>query len=260
MKSILLVTCGCSWTFGVGVGYTPEMSKDDYLKIAFDSSICGKESFRGILANEYGLDTFNIAHGQSSNQRQFRLIKKFFSSAKGLQARNDYDSIIVLHGITSTARNEMFINELNQLTNFKYDDPEFETWAKPIIRHFYDHDNEVALLADEMNFMNSYYKSSNIKNIWFDTFNHHNYPIAIDNLLEPGHMYRDLMSSMANSFGFTDFEQDYHKSSWVADSNRIQFLLDQNLVNPFSLHPTKQGHKEIAKIIGKQLEQILGKY
>jgi hypothetical protein len=258
-KKTLLITCGCSWTFGVGAGYTIGMSKDDYLKIAVDNDICGKESFRGILANEYGLDTFNLAHGQSSNQRQLRLIKKFFISAKGLQARNDYDSIIVLHGITSTARNEMYINELKQLTNFKYDNPEFIKWSTPIIEHFYDHDNEVALLADEMNFMNLFYNAAGIKNIWFDTFNHHNYPIKINNLLEPGHMYRDLMSSMASSLGFTDFEQDYHKSSWVTDSNRIQFLLDKNLVNPISLHPTKQGHIEIAKIISKQLNQILGK-
>lgn len=260
MKDILLVTCGCSWTFGVGVGYTAEMSKDDYLKIAVDNDICGKESFRGILANKYELDTFNIAHGQSSNQRQFRLIKKFFTSVKGLQSLDNYESIVVLHGITSTARNEIFINELDQLTNFKYDDPKFEKWTKPIIGHFYNHDNEVALLADEMNFMNLFYSAKGIKNIWFDTFNHHNYPIKIDNLLETGCMYRDLMSSMAHSRGFTDFEQDYHKSSWVMDSNRVAFLLENNLVNPYSFHPTKQGHEEIAKIISKQLDQILGKY
>lgn len=260
MKNTLLITCGCSWTFGVGVGYTAGMTRDEYINISANHLVCNKESFRGILADKYNFDTHNLSHGQSSNQRQFRGIKKFFTSAKGRQALNDYESIIVLHGITSTARNEMFINNFNKLINFKYDDPKFETWVEPIITHFYNHDNEVALLADEMNFMNLFYSANGIKNIWFDTFNHHNYPVKIDNLLETGCMYRDLMSSMAHSRGFTDFEQDYHKSSWVIDSKRVSFLLENNLVNPYSFHPTKQGHEEIAKIISKQLDQILGKY
>ena len=256
MKNTLLITCGCSWTFGVGVGYTPNMTKEEYRNVAWDITVCNRDSFRGILSNKYGLETLNFAHGQASNQRQFRLIKNYLASKSGLKARDEYN-IVVLHGITSTARNEMYINEFNSLKNFKYDDPAFSLWSNIIVKHFYDHNNEVSILANEMNFMNTYYDACGIKNIWFDTFNHHDYPINVNNLLEPGHQYRDLLSSLAVKFGFNDFEKEYHKSSWVADSSRIKFLLEQGLVNPHSLHPTKQGHIEIADIIGKQLEQIL---
>ena len=109
--------------------------------------------------------------------------------------------------------------------------------------------------------MNQYYRSVGIKNLWIDTFNHHDYPVAIDNLIEmhpgtdPGS--RDMLSTMAILNGLDTFDNNYHYSSWKSDTNRVQFLIDRGFLNPISTHPTKQGHALIADIIDKQLERIM---
>jgi hypothetical protein len=94
----LLITFGCSWTYGVGVNYSPGMNLSTFKKTAWDKSLCDKLSFRGILSSNLGLDNINFSHGGASNQRQFRLAKKFFVSAEFAQLKKKYKNIIVLWG------------------------------------------------------------------------------------------------------------------------------------------------------------------
>jgi hypothetical protein len=68
----VLVTCGCSWTYGVGAGYQNDMSESKYMSIAWDENLCNTLSFRGILSNKYGFHNINFAEGASSNQRLLR--------------------------------------------------------------------------------------------------------------------------------------------------------------------------------------------
>jgi hypothetical protein len=257
----ILITLGCSWTFGVGVGYKPGMRKREFDKISYDPNLCDQYSFRKILADKYHCSNINFAHRGSSNQRQFRFIKEFLISHQCAQLLEQGANITVLHGITSTARTEMYINDLDQLTNIKFENPDFKKYSIFYLEHFYNHDNEVAKLAADMKFMNQYYRAVGIKNLWFDTFNHHDYPVAIDNLVEthPGRNpgTRDMLSTMALLNGLDEFDDNYHYSSWSIDSNRVKFLVDQGYLNPISKHPTKQGHALIADIIGKQLERIM---
>jgi hypothetical protein len=253
----VLVTCGCSWTYGVGAGYQNDMSESKYMSIAWDENLCNTLSFRGILSNKYGFHNINFAEGASSNQRQFRLLKNFLASDQFKQLINNGSKIIVLHGITSTARNEMYLNDQGSLVNFKYDNVEFKKYAIPIIEYFYNHNNEVARLAEEMNFINQYYKATSVKNLWFDTFNHHQYPLVIDNIIQQDESNRDLLSSMASLNGLSEFDNNYHKSSWDIDSNRVQCLIDSGHLNPISKHPTKQGHELIANIISQYLEKVI---
>ena len=169
----LLITLGCSWTFGVGVGYTQNLGRAEYKNIAWDSDLCNTLSFRGILSTKYNLVNKNLSEGGTSNQRQLRLAKMFFSSVEFKQIQKEFDQITVLWGITSTARNELFFIEDNQLRTFFYS--ENSRLAKSIVKFSYDHQNEVDLLEIEMCHWDNYFKNLNIKNLWFDTFNHHDY-------------------------------------------------------------------------------------
>jgi hypothetical protein len=256
----LLITCGCSWTYGTGVGYQPGMTMAEYKKIAWDNSFCDVDGFRGLLAKKYNLDTLNFAHGASSNQRQFRLIKEFITSPAGQERIKMHPFVIILHGITSTARNEMYLSGLNELCNFKYDDPAYKKYTQYLLEYFYSHDNEVARLAEEMNFLNHAYRAMGLENVWFDTFNHHNYPTIIDNQLGSDLPDRDLLTTMAIRNGLLHYDNNDHMSSWDVDSDRVSFLIDLGYLNPLSTHPTKKGHELIADILDKEIEKICQKH
>ena len=126
-----------------------------------------------------------------------------------------------------------------------------------IVKHFYNHDNEVNRLNEDMLFFNQYYSILNVNNLWFDTFNHHNYLNNIDNMIEPNSTSRDMLSSIALLNGFTERDTKYHFSSWKVDSDRVKFLIDKGCLNPISSHPTKKGHEIIADLIDKELEKII---
>lgn len=255
MNETLLITFGCSWTYGAGVGYQPGMTQEEYKKIAWDSNICDQWSYRGLLCKQLDMTNLNFAHGQSSNQAQFYYAKKYFGSEEFSHAQKFYKKIIVLHAITSTARNFYFDSNLNKIRHVKYDvDIDF---SKFMINNFYSHDFEVQQLAIEMNFWNVFYSSVGIKNIWVDTFNHHNYNTHIDNLLDYENC-RDLLSQLCvkNNIAVVNKNQ-YHKSNWIVDDDRVKNMIDCGMLNPISKHPTKQGHQQLADIISPVLKSLL---
>ena len=254
MTKTVLITFGCSWTYGVGVGYESQMSSSDYHEIAWEDEPCSKLSFRGLLAEKYGFTNINFSSPGSSNQKQFRLCKEFFISDQGRRLRDNYENVIVLHGITGTSRNELYSVRQGCLEDFRFNDKQKADLVKLVIDNFYDHNNEVQRLAVEMQFMNIFYKSNNIVNLWFDTFNHHDYGQKIDNLIDLGDP-RDLLSNLACLNGMADPDKKYHHSFWKKDSNRIEFLVEKGILNPYTHHPNKMGHKAIADIIDQQLIQ-----
>ena len=174
MSSKLLITFGCSWTYGTGAGYTTGMSNGEYEKIAHNPTINDQLSFRGLLAKEYNLINKNFSYSGSSNAKQLRLAKQFFISDEFKELQLKFDKIFVLWGLTSTARNEMFDVESNALTNFFYHNPN-NNLSKLMLKYGYNHDYEVFLLWLEMAHWNEYFKNLNIQNFWFDSINHHNY-------------------------------------------------------------------------------------
>jgi hypothetical protein len=191
MNSKTLITFGCSWTFGVGVGYQELMSKEELKKIAWDENLCNKKSFRGLLSQRYQYNNLNLAEGGSSNQKQFRKAKRFFNSKQFDQLRNNQDEIIVLWGITSTARNEVFSVADNKLINYLLNDTN-EPIQKFLLKHTYDHEHEIFLLVDEMLHWNRFFESHNIKNYWFDTFNHHDYFVNHPSLVTFKKLYGEV--------------------------------------------------------------------
>lgn len=307
MNNNLLITFGCSWTYGVGVNYQPGLTKDMFIQHAWDQDLCDKKSFRGILSSELGLDNVNFSSGGSSNQRQFRLAKQYFVSKAFLKAKKKYKNITVIWGITSTARNELYNIQTKKIENFSLY-TEKHPVAKPLIKYSYDHNNEVKNLSMNMKFWNKFFENLGITNFWFDTFNHHNYghfnntiddyqshyselagpdwpswqkftsgdmksvPLhivkeiyrikvfgdflrenhprdhAVQRLIEQSTL-RDLASYLAIKHGwdYTNSRNDYHYSDWKIDSEKIQYLSDLHLLNPWSNHPTEKCHLELAE-------------
>lgn len=249
----LLITLGCSWTFGVGAIYTPGMTNDEYIEKAWQDTLCDAYSFRGIIAKQYNFINKNFSAPGSSNQMQFRLAKEFFISDEFKQLEKDYKDIVVLWGLTSTARNELYHIREQKLVTFFYntDNPE----SRAMVDYFYDHDNEVKQLTTEMLFWNDYFTAKRIKNLWFDTFNHHNYTTTdIENLIFNNENPRDLLSLLAIQNGLEKPDNKYHLSEWAADTNRIRYLVKCGVLNPFSHHPTQLGHQQIADLLASFLE------
>lgn len=255
VKKTALVTFGCSWTYGVGVCYEPGMSKEDLKENAWNEEYCDKFSFRGILSEKYDFCNLNFSAGGSSNQMQFRKVKELFGIDSINNLFDTYKSIIVLHGLTSTSRNEMYVSHLNKLENFMY--TEGSVHAKIMSRHFYDHDYEVKSLDREMNFFDAFYSFAGIKHFWFDTFNTHNYQRVSDHMIGKTNPGRDLLTTMAKMVGLDSPDNQYHRADWAMDTNRIEILEKNGFINPHTKHPTKDGHRMIAEIFDQYIKQVI---
>ncbi len=233
-----LVTFGCSWTLGIGIPYEKGMSKEEYLKVR--SSRCDlmdKHSFRGILSERLNLENINYASGGSSNQKQERLATQYFNT-------NSTEDTVVLWGITSIGRNELTIN--GERTNFHYCN-KIDEYMQYYIDHFYDEKSELERLGNMMVHWNKFFEGHKIPNLWFQTFNTYRFPQKIDRLLP-----RDLLTNLTHPV-----IRDVHRSLWSLDSKRIIEAKNKELVNPYSLHPTKETHILIADMLEKPLQEIL---
>lgn len=324
----LLITFGCSWTYGVGIGYQEGMSHGTYNNVSRNTpeEVCDRLSFRGILSKKYNFKNINFSVGGSSNQQQFRLARQFFVSDEWRRLRMECPDVIVLWGITSTARNELYNTESKEVQRLFYTDGK-NNLAKSMLLYGYNHEWEIQLLAIEMRFWDRYFAEKGIKNIWFDTFNHHHYPrviktpellednpkalrqvykqtkesldtgnvwptwdeylewnfdslpvevvdqltnphwdfarVAMNNRFDNNQMLfedstpRDLLSRLCIDKGFADVDDQYHYSEWSIDSNRVQFLTDEKLLNPWTYHPTQSGHCAIADILDPAIQKLL---
>jgi hypothetical protein len=245
-----LITFGCSWVKGVGTCYTPGMTADDYNKCVWDEKFSEVNSFRIHISNKLHLFNINFAEAKSSNQRQFRYAKQFFTSDQFNSLRAEKKPIYVLWGITSTARNELYSLKDNDLYNFTYTGG--HELAKMMVQLSYDHTNEVNQLGIEMRFWNIFFESIEVKNIWVDLFNHHNYINPVKNLVGYDENPRDLLSYLAKRSGVVTEDTRYHTSTWRNDSDRLNRLTHSGIINPYSFHPTAGSHLALADyLVGK---------
>ena len=253
-----LITFGCSWTKGVGVPYEKGMSKEEYLEVRSSSNrnnpyiqLMGAEnlgdpiwdqmnkySFRGILSERLNMQNINYASGGSSNQRQERLATEYFNT-------HSFEDTVVLWGITSITRNELTINGKRE--NFHLGGNELNEYQRYYIDHFYDQETEIERLGNAMIHWNKFFEGHNIPNLWFQTFNTYKFPQKIDRLVP-----RDLLTNLTRPM-----IRDDHFSVWDVDSKRIREAKEKGLVNPYSLHPTKETHILLADMLEKPLREIL---
>lgn len=295
----LLLTFGCSWTLGVGLNYEPGMGRAKFIRDAWDQKFTERYSFRRLLCDRHGMDHVNFSRGGSSNQEQFKFAEDFFCCETIKKIRDLYDEIFVLWGITSILRNYLWFCEKNMMASFSYADQSMI--SKILHTNHFDHNTEVNLLSHKINFWNLIFDNFHIRNLWFDTFNHHHYHDCIPpeacqeyqlcagpdwpawqqfatgdfteidtqirdevldiqrwrfaqyfgwcgtkRLLYEHTQPRDLLSQLALSEGMVDLDTKYHESAWKSNSKRIDYLVDKNILNPYSFHPTQLGHQKIA--------------
>jgi hypothetical protein len=164
------------------------------------------------------------------------------------------DEEYVLWFITSTARKEFYNASIRQFQNEMLNNAEIPIMKSYTI-DYYDHEHELERTAQQMVLWNSYFKANNIKNLWIDTFNHHDYPIEIANLLTFDSGLNDLMSNMCVSNGFVPTNLETHLSAWAADEERSKFLTDKGLLTNQTIHPNVSGHKLIAEMLIPKIQK-----
>jgi len=245
-----LITFGCSWTKGKASFYPTEgMSEDQFNKVVQSEKnvdkLTNKYAFRTILSERHGYHNINFAKGGASNSAEIRCAEEYFNT----DDYKKYDDVIVLWGITATSRGEFWDNKNKRYYCTQYAIKRDVPKIGDIMREkHYDHDVEVKRLSTQIQHWDNYFKLAGIKNYWFDTFNHHEYDYKSPNMIFVDDNPRDLLSklSMHNQDG-------YHNSMWTIDSGRIKVLVENNLVNPYSLHPNIDCHIKIADILDKQI-------
>ena len=250
-----LVTFGCSWTVGMGSWYVPDkhakMSQDEYNQ--YQNKGEGKQlkseyCFITLLARKHDYVNINLSKPASSNSKQFRRAEEYFNT----DDHKKYDNVVVLWGLTSTARMEFWnLKDKKYKDSFMTDDKEDLT--NILRKNHYDHDIEVKRLSTQIQHWDKYFNMIGVKNYWFDTFNHHDYDYESPNMIMGDDNPRDLMSALCKSQGLSFKKDSYHFSDWNLDSDRIKFLLKRKLVNPISHHPNKQAHILLADIIDKHI-------
>ena len=250
-----LVTFGCSWTAGIGSWYDPDkhikMSMeeyDQYQNKGEGRQLKNEYCFRTILARKHNYVNKNFSKPASSNSKQFRKAEQYFNT----DDYKKYDNVIVLWGLTSTARMELWnLKDKKYKSHFMTDDRQD---LNTILRKYhYDHDIEVNRLSTQIQHWDKYFNMIGVKNYWFDTFNHHDYDYESSNMIMGDENPRDLMSYLCKSEGLSFKTDSYHFSDWRLDSDRIKFLLKKQLVNPISHHPNKQAHILLADILDKHI-------
>jgi hypothetical protein len=252
-----LITFGCSWTYGVACHYASGMLRAETLNSAWDDDKTNLYSFRAILSKKYNLTNLNFSAGGSSNQRQFRLAKEFFLTDEYKKINDSFDKIIVLWGITSTARNELYSIDKKDYINFQYHRPTVNwPFNKLMLQHCYDLENSVNELSLEMKLWDEIFENRGIKNLWFDTFNHHNYSYA-NNMVFANENKRDLLSILAKNAGLAEVDDGYHHSVWHHDTDRVTYLVDKKILNPYSKHPGREGHNQISELLSPEIEKLI---
>ena len=245
----LLVTFGCSWVYGQGVNYKENMSYDDFKKDINNTDLCNRLSFRNILSQNYNRNNLNFAENSSSNQRQFRLAEEYFLSKSNRWFANR--DIVVLWGITSVYRNELFNNKKKTYDNFSLGERGI---GKMFLKEHFDYNEELKKLSGRMKFFNYFFKDKKIKNFWFTSFNDHIYQYDVENLLFNGH---SLLNLLINNYGTND---SYHWNNWGEDyesmptDKNIKKAIELKVVDPYSCHPTKESHQKIADFFIKELK------
>lgn len=270
-----LATFGCSWTYGIGAYYTPGLTKIDYIEQNPWGAGARAHSFRNILANKFNLTNYNLSKGGASNDCNFEQASAIFGDAKRKKKFLDSNPI-VLWGITSTARihranRSMFLRPDGYSVMLFLEEPYINgpsnedlkyilqnqelLYASLYLKLFYDHEQEVQRIGNQIEVWNDVFENYGVPVIWFDTFNHHKYPNQIRNFLQGG----DLLSQMLDykNLKYKSNKKWYHLSDWKNDDNRIDAGVKNQLLNPFSYHPSQDGHKILAEILTPSIQKLI---
>ena len=246
-----LVTLGCSWVYGTGSKYdsdNPDSAEeyDKYFRIRDQEN-----AWRNLLSKEYKLENINLSRGGSSNRSQFRRATEFFSE--------DEESV-VLWGITAICRDELWMNDTKMYSSFNFGGIGPKNWKKGMtlkqtvphtfLKNHYNEEKYKKELVSNIKHWQEYFKLKNIRYEFFETIN--------TTGLVPTTMKKDLLSTLTDVVGGESDNDNFHFSRWRRDCNRIKYLTEKGMVNPYSGHPTKQGNAKIFEFMKPVLTRLLG--
>jgi len=266
MKKSLLITFGCSWTYGIGAGYKEGMSESYYTEnIRWSHELCYENSWRKLVLEHFDIKGLNFSVGGSSNLRQFKTARNFFISDEWKKLKSDYDNIVVLWGLTTTERVYMWCEDENKFCDIYLNQDrhkgsireifsrlkdifDSDRLAMTINKCSYNYENEVNELTKEVLFWNQFFNLNNIPVIWFDTFNSHKYTSKIKNLIEYDKDKRDILYYLCdlhlknNPQILSEDELSYESFN---NANFFFYAVRNKILNPYSFHPTKEQYENI---------------
>ena len=236
-----LVTFGDSWFRGVGAHWTSETLKEEYEEHAF-TDVADSHSFRTVLCDRNNLVNVNFSDRGSSNQKQFRKASEYF-----IRDANIDNNSVVLWGLTSVFRTEVWHNKSKKYENL-FLPSDYSKFSQMLAILHTDLQVEVERLYYQIELFNTFFKYHSIKNYWVNIFNEHNFPKKVDNLLFDG---VSLLSILIR-----DYEENnaYHKSKWDDADRKITKAKEQKKVNPYTGHPGKDSHMQLANLLEKEIK------
>lgn len=264
MKDVL-ITFGCSWTFGQGSAYKEGMTEDEYDEIYLDKDLCWENGWRRQVVEHFDFDHINFGLGGSSNDKQFRLAQKFFVSKRFKEIYQQNRKIYVLWGTTSVNRYDFWIKQNYQYEHIflKHSDGQdvhpdlFQENSEPIdhiaaclTKYSYYEPARVKELELQFLHWNQYFKLLGIKNFWYDTFSSFNYSVDLPNFFDLKKRRRDLLSVLVEN------HRKKVKSKipvWHIDD--FVYARDNNLLNPYTYHPKTDGYKQLGDHMIKKLQE-----
>ena len=261
-KKTLLITLGCSWTFGEGAGCEPGMSLKEYDKIRYSSDYAWDFGWRRYVVEHFDVDHVNLGESGSSNQKQFHYAKNYFLSSKFAKDYKNHEHIIVLWGLTTLRRNFMYFKDSKMYENiFLKEENVFQTkWntnrdkmTKALYRFCYDDDVALREVQSDILHWNQYFRLyPKIKNFWFDIFGSKKYTTKIRNFIDGDKDKRDLLYRICKNHLSREVEkwkiegrENYDPNFLDKYSTCFGYAEEHDLVNPYSFHPYKTGYKFI---------------
>ena len=228
-------------------------TEDFSYRVSRKASVCNKYSFRGLLSKELGVQNLNFARGGSSNQQQFDNLLKLFGDTSKREHWLSQNPV-VLWGITSTAR--IYRNQQSIFLPREYEEShqtDEDRYLKLYTQLYYDHDECVEDLGNNIELVNCLFEKYGIPVLWFDTFNTHKYPNKPRNFLKAGDLLTLMLKYCNIKYKRGWF---YHFSDVRSDDPRITAGIENGLLNPYSKHPTKKGHEILYQILYPHVKEL----
>lgn len=236
-----LITFGDSWVRGIGAHWTPDTLKEEFEEHAW-TNVADAHSFRTILSNRNNLVNVNFSKGGASNQGQFRRASEYF-----IRDKNVAQNSIVIWGLTSVFRTEVWHNKSKEYEDL-FLPTDTSRFSQMLAVFHTDLQVELERLYYQIELFNAFFKYHSIKNYWVNIFNDHEFPEKVDNLLFDGSSLLSILTG--------DYEENntYHKSQWDDADRKITKAKEQKKVNPYTGHPGKDSHMQLAKLLEKEIK------
>ena len=245
-----LLTFGDSWSYGIGAGYQDSWTPEYYHKHKSNKAVADKYAFRTILAKELDAEeNKDFSRPGGANDTQFR---RFYTNYYK-QGRIDDISYefepedVILWGITSLYRMEFLESDLNATRVYTVP-REGNTFTELYAAEYFDLNYQRFKCLYDMKHVERLCKDIGCKIIWYNFFNDHHFP-DMENFLWNG---SSLLSTMIHDYAPND---KYHMSTWDDTDRKIKRAIELKLCNPISGHPTIEGHKLIADILLRKINE-----